>query len=149
MAGWFRKPRQLELDDPTGSRRDEVESLLPASVKHPEANRFTPLGSDFDGDDESDEDIEFLESIVRAVEGDAPPPVAKLAPAPMPLHTPAPTRRIPISKDDDLSLFREIQVDRKERTVIEARVEIEDVELADLLEDLSTTAAALRRRKAA
>ncbi len=149
MAGWFRKPRQLELDDPTGSRREEVESLLPASVKHPEANRFTPLGTDFDGEEESDEDIEFLESIVRAVEGDAPPPMAKLAPAPMPLHTPAPTRLIPQPPDDDLSLFREVQVDRKERTVIEARVEIEDVEMADLLDELSTTAAALRRRKAA
>ena len=150
MGGWLRKPRRLELDDPAGGRRDEVESLLPASVKHPEANRFTPLGSDFDGDsDETDEDIEFLESIVRAVEAGEPAPVVTPAPAPMLLHTPAPARQIPQRPDDDLSVFREVQVDRKERSFIEARVSIEDVDMGDLLDELSTTAAALRRRKAA
>ena len=77
--------------------RQEVESLLPASVKHPEANRFTPLGSDFAGEDEeSDQDIEFFESIVRAVEGDEPVGGAEpeieigyLAPAPEPQCSPA------------------------------------------------------------
>ena len=150
MAGWLRMPRRLELDDTTDGRREEVESLLPASVKHPEANRFTPLGSDFAGDDEeSDQDIEFFESIVRAVEGDEPAPIARPLPAPMLLHTPAPSRLIPQAPDDGLSAFREVQVDRQERSVIQTHVSVEDVDMGDLLDELSTTAAALRRRKAA
>jgi len=148
MAGWLHRPKRKELDDDGVDRRDEVESLLPASVKQPETNRFTPLGSDFEGEgEESDEDIEFFEAIVRAVEGDEPAPMVK--PAPMPIHTPAPSRRIPAPPDDDLSLFREVQVDRKERSVIAERVDIEDVDMGELLDELSTTAAALRRRKAA
>lgn len=148
MVRLFRGPPQPEPEEPEIDRRDEVRSLLPASVKHPESNRFTPLGSDFGGDEESDEDIEFLQTIVRAVEGEPQAPASRPTPAPTAIRTPAPTRRLP-ARDDGLSAFREIQVDRRERTVIEARVDIEDVDIADLLDDLSTTAAALRRRKAA
>ena len=72
MAGLFRRPQPART---TSVSREEIESLLPASVRHPEANRFTPLGTDFDGEEGSDEDIEFLESIVKAVEdGDQPLP---------------------------------------------------------------------------
>lgn len=149
MAGWLRKPRRHDRNDELDARRDQVDSLLPASAKHPEANRFTPLGSDFGSDEESDEDIEFLESIVRAVEGDGDAPMARTAPpVRMALRTPAPARRIPVPPEDELAPFREIQIDR-ERVDPRARLGIEDVDMADLIEELSTTAAALRRRKAA
>ena len=150
MAGWLHKPRRPELDEERIGRRDEVESLLPASIRHPEANRFTPLGSDFEGDgEENDQDIEFFESLVRAVEGDAPAPAGGPAPTPMMVHTPAPRRLIPQPQEDELSLFREVQVDRAERSGAEAHFVVEDVDMGDLLDELSTTAAALRRRKAA
>jgi hypothetical protein len=149
MAGLFRRSQ------PHGGSsisREEIESLLPASVRHPETNRFTPLGSDFDGEDGADEDVEFLESIVKAVDG-GEQPVARLAPVPpvftVPVTTPSPARQIALAGGDELSLFREATVEQKERTVLQTRVDIADVEMFDLVEDLATTAAALRRRKAA
>ena len=149
MAGLFRRPQPART---TSVSREEIESLLPASVRHPETNRFTPLGSDFEGEEGSDEDIEFLESIVRAVD-DGERPARRPVPAPpqvpTPVTTPSPARLIALAGGDDLSLFREVQANHKERTVIEARVDIADVEMFDLLEDLATTAAALRRRRAA
>jgi len=151
MAGWLRRPQRREAEDQASdNRRDEVESLLPASVKYPETNRFTPLGSDFEGEDEdTDEDIEFLEAIVRAVEGAAPAPVATAAPTTLLLHTPAPSRRIPQPSEDDLALFREVRSEHDERDAVTRHVRLDDVDMADLLDELSTTAAALRRRKAA
>jgi hypothetical protein len=150
MAGWLHRPRKPEMENSSGARRDEVESLLPASVRYPETNRFTPLGSDFKGEDEeTDEDIEFLEAIVRAVEGDAPAPAATAAPTPLLLHTPAPSRRIPPPREDELALFREMPSEHAERHAITKHAHIDDVDMADLLDELATTAAALRRRKAA
>jgi hypothetical protein len=150
MAGWLHRPRRPEAENQGGDRRDEVESLLPASVKYPETNRFTPLGSDYEGEDEeTDEDIEFLHAIVRAVEGDAPVPIATAAPAPLLLHTPAPSRRIPQPREDELALFRELPSEHDERDTITRHVRLDHVDMADLLDELSTTAAALRRRKAA
>jgi len=150
MAGWLQRPRRRDVGNQADGRRNEVESLLPASVRHPETNRFTPLGSDFDGeDDQTDQDIEFFEAIVRAVEGDAPAPTATPAPASLLLHTPAPSRLIPQPREDELALFREAQGEHSERDTVTRHVHLDDVEMVDLLDDLSTTAAALRRRKAA
>ena len=52
-----------------------------------------------------------------------------------------------VSKLDGLSIFRDMPSDTPERTKLNLKVP--DVEMFDLLEELSTTAAALRRRKAA
>ena len=143
MPGLFRrnKPQSQTSIDP-----DEVAALLPASVKHPEANRFTPLGTDFDGDEGSDEDIDFLESLVKSVDTHTPAPrrAPESAPAPVSMQTPSMPA---VSKLDGLSIFRDMPSDTPERTKL--NLNVPDVEMFDLLEDLSTTAAALRRRRAA
>jgi hypothetical protein len=141
MAGLFRRNNKPQPQRSVS--REEVESLLPASVRHPEANRFTPLGSDFAGEEGSDEDIEFLESIVKEVELQEIVQPRRLVTKAAPVKTPV------ISQEDAMSFFREKDADREERARDRIHVEVEEVEMFDLLEDLSTTAAALRRRKAA
>ena len=140
MAGLFRRNNKPQPQ--RGVSREEIESLLPASVRHPEANRFTPLGSDFVGEEGSDEDIEFLESIVKEVE------LQEIVSRPRLVKAEA-VKKAPVSQEDAMSFFREMDADREERTRDRIHIEVEDVEMFDLLEDLSTTAAALRRRKAA
>jgi hypothetical protein len=151
MRGPFQRKK---ADEESHIDRREVEALLPASVRHPEANRFTPLGSDFDGDDASDEDIEFLTSLVDSVEREriapglpaarpAPPPARKPA---IPVVAPASDMDV-FTQPDHLQLFRDMQPDDKDRRT--TNITVDDVDLGDLLEDLSTTMAALRRRKAA
>ncbi|HYM16085.1 MAG TPA: hypothetical protein VEZ14_11045 [Dehalococcoidia bacterium] len=133
---------------------EEVRALLPASVRHPEANRFTPLGSDFAGEEGTDEDLDFLTALVESVDREeAGPGLPAARPAPPPAHKPSIQRMAPraeamvLAEPDHLSLFRETKVDLRERT--RANVTVDDVDLGDLLEDLETTRAALRRRKAA
>lgn len=144
MPGLFRRQKE----EPQG-RVDpaEVQALLPASVRHPEANRFTPLGSDFEGDEGSDEDIEFLTSIVESVERERALPAR---PAPPPARKP-PVRRLLAEHEaeavDHMDLFREMQTHEPEsrpRPIV-----VPEVDLDDLLEELETTRAALRRRRAA
>jgi hypothetical protein len=137
MRGFFRRDGKPAKEHAIS--REEIASLLPASARHPEVNRFTPLGSDFDGEEGSDEDIEFLESIVREVDLSGTPP-RRLATAPV-------TAPKAVTQDEAMSFFVELQTEREERQQLP--IHVEEVEMFDLLEDLSTTAAALRRRKAA
>jgi hypothetical protein len=145
MAGWFRRSKQLPE---THVDPDELKALLPASVRHPEANRFTPLGSDFDGEEGSDEDLEFLTTLVESVEHERAMPTR---PAPPPASK-APIQRIVAESNaltdvDHMEIFREMRGDETEQRSV--HIEVDEVELDDLLEDLSTTMAALRRRRAA
>ena len=151
MRGLFQRHKP---EDEGHIDRREVEALLPASVRHPEVNRFTPLGSDFDGDDTSDEDIEFLTSLVESVEREQiAPALPVVRPAPPPARKPAIPAVAPASDmaafrdPDHLQLFRDMQPDEKDRRT--SNIQVDDVDLGDLLEDLSTTMAALRRLKAA
>jgi hypothetical protein len=58
---------------------------------------------------------------------------------------PAPPRRFTVSAGDHLDVFRETQRTVRRPRVLE-QIEIDDVDIADLVEQLATTAAALRRR---
>jgi hypothetical protein len=151
MRGLFQRKK---ADDEGHIDRREVEALLPASVRHPEANRFTPLGSDFDGDETSDEDIEFLTSLVESLDREQiAPALPVVRPTPPPARRPAIPAVVPPSdtdvftQPDHLQLFRDMQPDDKDRRT--TNIKVDDVDLGDLLEDLSTTMAALRRLKAA
>jgi hypothetical protein len=76
------------------------------------------------------------------------------APAPPPARKPPVQRVAPpapdmaaFTQEDHMELFREMKAD--DRELRRTNIEVEDVDLGDLLEDLSTTMAALRRLKAA
>lgn len=151
MAGWLR-PKQDEAEPLVAA--EEVRAYVPASARGPEGNRFTPLGSDMPDveDDEDDEDIEFLESIARSVE-EAPKSVGQFVgtgalKARAPASAPGPKREVhaKASALDDMHVFREM---KGELGDMKYDFHLADVDMADLLEDLSTTASALRQRKAA
>jgi len=120
--------------------REQVDAMLPASVRSPEKNRFTPLGSDAPPDTE-DTDLEFLAEIARAAEADvARTPKRTIRPA---------LKRVTLAPEDDgLDAFREMKHDR-EKKIAARSIQVDDVDMVDLMEDLTTIAAALRKRRAA
>ena len=89
--------------------------------------------------DEDDEDIGFLKELARQAEADAQSAREQKAVAP---------RRFNVRADETLDVFRENYVERTRPRVLN-NMEVDAVEMDDLLEQLSTTAAALRQRRAA
>lgn len=113
-------------------------SRVPASARSPEAMRMAP----YDGSplDESDEDVDFITSLAREAEASLTAPRgSKPAPA---------ARRFTVPADDALDVFRDIRPERPRPRVLTS-IGVDDVDMDDLLQQLSTTAAALRLRKAA
>jgi len=119
--------------------RDEPWLRVPASVREPERHRFAQPAP-ADEIDEDDEDVEFLAALARQAEHEAASRTAAV--------TAARPRRFNVKADDHLELFRATEVERPRPRVLNS-MEVDVVEMDDLLEQLSTTAAALRRRKAA
>jgi hypothetical protein len=129
-----------ESDSGAEIPREAVEARLPASVRSPEKNRFTPLGSDAPPESD-DTDLEFLAEIARAAEADVARPRRRTI-------RPAVQRVTVAPEDDGLNAFREMAHERERKTV-SSSIHVDDVDLVDLMEDLTTTAAALRKRRAA
>lgn len=138
----------------------ELEELLPASVRQPEANRFKALGMTAsiaeDGEDNSaDADLDFLQSLANSIEqgSDAPELPTHFVSKP---QLGGPVIREPQSRQQTeqpereqkaLSLFRDTKLDRDER--VRPNITVPDVEMSDLMEDLATLRSALLQRKAA
>ena len=140
MSNWRRKGHRDDGEAP--AIRADIEALLPASVRRPEANRLTPLGSDMP-DDAHDEDLDFLAALVEEIDHKPQaikPPPARFGPA-------GGAKRAAEHQVDELRVFR----DMKDEGRVSARYDfmLNDVEMDDLLEELSTVRAALRRRKVA
>jgi hypothetical protein len=115
-------------------REQDAWLRVPASARPAERHRY----SDPVDDDENDEDVDFLKALaqqaareVKPIDGEPPPP-----------------RKFDVKAEDALDVFKESYVERPRARVLNT-IRIDAVELDDLLEQLSTTAAALRRRKAA
>jgi hypothetical protein len=140
MSSWLRKGHRD--DDETLAIRPDIEALLPASVRRPEAHRLTPLGSDMP-DDSYDEDLDFLATLVEEIDRE-PQAVKRAATAFGPAVS---AKRAAEHQLDDLRVFR----DMKDEGRVSARHDfmLSDVAIDDLLEELSTVRAALTRRKAA
>jgi hypothetical protein len=135
MTGWL-KGRDEESER-RRMRRDAAE-YVPRSVRPPDAQRLAP--ADLEDEAEGpDADLAFLASLASE---------AIAADDGLTSHgPPEPTAR-PAAQDDDLRLFKESRL-VPARRVPPAAALAPDVEIADLVEDLSTVAAALRLRKAA
>lgn len=137
MSSWLRN-RSKDEDASEKILRPEVEALLPSSMRQPEVNRLTPLGTVVP-DDADDKDLDFLAGLAAEVDRAAAPNAA-VAPAPAPLRGAS-------SRIDDLQVFREMKDEGKQ--AIRFDHQVRDVDMGDLLEELATVQAALRRRKAA
>ncbi len=122
--------------------KDDPWLRVPASARPAERHRFN--GSEADeasGEvDENDEDVEFLRTLAEQAALEAKP---KQVAVPR-----VPARRFNVPADINLEVFRTTEVERTRPRVLN-QMEVDLVEMDDLLEQLSTTAAALRRRKAA
>jgi hypothetical protein len=121
--------RTLAPDDP---RRH-----VPASVRDPSRQRFNVRVPDIV--DEDDEDLDMLAELAQEADR-----AAQSAPTPRVGRA----SRFEVSADDQLDVFREARPQRLRPRVLEA-LSIEEVDIDDLVDQLATTAAALRQRRAA
>jgi hypothetical protein len=130
----------MDIVEPENRKQKGAEAWLrvPASARPPENQRLAAPMS-VDEIDEDDEDIGFLKALARQAEEEAQSAREQKAVAP---------RRFNVRADETLDLFRENYVERTRPRVLN-NMEVDAVEMDDLLEQLSTTAAALRQRKAA
>lgn len=115
-------------------KSDDPWLRVPASARPAGRYRFEDQS-----DDEADEDVEFLQEIAQQ---------AAQVPHIEPELRPVTAARFSIPADDALDLFRTTEVERPRPRVL-SQIRVDEVEMDDLLGQLSTTAAALRRRKAA
>jgi hypothetical protein len=137
MAGWLKRPREQEETIHPG---DEAMARVPASARGPEANRFTPLGSDMP--DGTDEDLDLIQSLLSEVERDETAKRRTEAPK---VRENSPNARK--STTEDLEIFRSLQ--SQGDVTLRHNFRVASIDMADLLDELSVTAAALQRRKAA
>ncbi len=145
MASIFsRRRRQPGDQDPENrpeQRHDLLHNFVPASARPIETQRLHALDA-LDADtDGPDEDIKFLESLVQEIESQPSTEPVRFRPAPI--------ETVKLASDDEkFNVFRAMR-DEPDRARTSQDLGVRDVDIDDLLEDLSTTAAAIRRRKAA
>jgi hypothetical protein len=143
----MKSPFRKQKPDPVFAvRHPDLDDMLPASARPlPEVNRFKPLAAelpDLAAEDGPDEELEFLTSLAQSVDRDAKAPPVR------PARFTAPQIGAPALREEvDLSVFRDTLIDKAERD--RPNVTVADVDIDDLMEDLATTRAALRARKAA
>jgi hypothetical protein len=147
MAGLFkRRKREMPNIEPENRPEQRLGLLyaerVPASARSPELERLMSLPDEDADPDAPDEDLEFLASLAREVER---------TPIELPRVQPAPrieTVVIAPTEEEKLNVFRQTR-DEDERVRTSQTLGVPNADLDDVLEDLATTVAALRRRRAA
>jgi hypothetical protein len=118
--------------------------LVPASAKSPDAQRLMLFNPDDEIDESSDQDLAFLHALIEGgAPASTPPQPAAMRPDPTPVPEPELAPR-----GDDLDVFREMAALRQ-RVELAKHLRVDKVDIGDLLEELHTTRAALKHRKAA
>ena len=147
MAGLFnRRKREMPNKEPENRPEQRLDRLyaerVPASARSPELARLISLPDDDVDPDAPDEDLEFLASLAREVER-TPIEPPRVQPA-LRIDTVV----IAPTEEEKLNVFRQTR-DSDERMRTSETLGVPDADLDDVLEDLATTVAALRRRRAA
>lgn len=124
--------------EPENRRPRERNALLnvPASARPADRHRWVDPDEEID---EDDEDIQFLSALAKEAASEV---------RPLRDEPPAQARRFEVKADEVMDVFKESYIERPRARVLNS-MRIDPVDMDDLLEQLSTTAAALRRRKAA
>ena len=138
----FRKPKPQPAPEPEAleAERRAEPPYVPASMRP----RPAPVSPQLDGDNEGpDEEIAFLASLAEQVAREGRAPAAD-APSPRRVQR----TQEPEEDDDPLRAFR-AQAPVSDPYEGVRKLHIDAVEMDELLDDLSMTAAALRRRRAA
>jgi hypothetical protein len=132
----------------------EAAALMPASVRGPEGQRFaTRLNKDIleeiEAADETDEDVAFLAELASQIgPGGAVRRTSRVAAASVKTPFREASRidmKSTVSPDEALQIFQEFAPEY-ERPQITELLRLEDEDIGDLVDDLDTTAAALRQR---
>lgn len=135
----FRRSRALE--EQLGVDVGEVDGYVPSSAKAPEWQRFAPVR--LDDVDEDDQDVAFLASLTAQVEQGGEERAAEPARRGQLEHAPAPR-----TGADDLQVFRAFAHETPAESVL-SHIRVQDVEIAELLDELQTMRAAIRQKRAA
>ena len=139
MALFRRQQPEREPEAPGAGRRADP-PYVPASMRP----RPAPVTPQLDEDNEDpDEEIAFLASIAEQVAREGRTPAAGAPSARRDQRTPEPEE-----DDDSLRLFRTLPPVSDPYEGVR-KLRIDTVEMGELLDDLSMTAAALRHRRAA
>jgi hypothetical protein len=133
MSSWLRS--KSDVPEPK-VLRPEVEALLPASARRVDPAMFAP--PDDPTDDADDRELEFLAALAGEVDREATAaPAGSRAAVPLRGANP---------RFDDMHLFREMKDEGFAPTRFDFK--LNEVDMGDLLEELSTVRAALRRKAA-
>ena len=150
MASIFSRRRRdaaarQEPENRPEQHHDLLRTYVPASARPQEMQRLHALNALDDETDGPDEDIEFLASLVEEIERQP----TNVADQPVRPAWTAPIETVKVASDEEkFNVFRAMR-DEPDRVRTSDDLGVPDVDMDDLLEDLSTTAAAIRRRKAA
>jgi hypothetical protein len=145
MKNLFKRNEPQHEEEPPVLPLLEARELIPMSAKSPEQQRQMLFNPDEEIDENNDEDLAFLNSLLNG-EQPAPPqrPHSRERE-----QTPAPEHKSIAAQDaDDMNVFREM-VSQRQRVELAKHLRVADVDMGELLDDLQTMRAAIRRRKAA
>jgi hypothetical protein len=143
MKNFFRRERQrAEGAAPELPSAEGAHELVPASAKSPDAQRLMLFNPDEEIDESSDQDLAFLHALIA---GDVSAPEPSQRATGNPEHAPKPELA---PRGDDLDVFREMAALRQ-RVELAKHLRVDNVDMGELLEELHTTRAALKHRKAA
>jgi hypothetical protein len=147
MPSFFRRAQRHRIDGEPENLADRrldryYAERVPASARSPELARLISIPDEDLDPDAPDEDVEFLASLVKEIERKPALDAPRVQPAPRIEHVLAPT------EEEKLNVFRQMQAEETRMRTSET-LGVVDADLDDVLEDLATTAAALRRRRAA
>jgi hypothetical protein len=147
MPSFFRRAQRHRSDEEPENLADRrldryYAERVPASARSPELARLISIPDEDVDPDAPDEDVEFLASLVQEIERKPAAETPRVLPAPHIEHVAAPT------EEEKLNVFRQMQAEET-RVRTSETLGVVDADLDDVLEDLATTAAALRLRRAA
>lgn len=138
-----------EDDAPPRPNWGVYSDYVPQSARPPELQRLATFNLDDENADGPDEDIEFLSALARQVDAPATPRPARRAPRVTPPPAPNVYEPRETAAPDAMAAFHDYAAHRNETATVTSVLRVSDVDLGDLVEDLSDTIAALRRRRAA
>jgi hypothetical protein len=136
MKSFFKREQAEEREDAPLPSLREARAFTPVSAKSPDAQRLNLFNPDEEIDEETDQDLAFLNSLIA---DEAPPRRRPATKAP-----PEPREQVREQIVDDMDVFREMAALRQ-RTEIAKQLRVDNVDMGELLDDLETTRAALRR----
>jgi hypothetical protein len=148
MPSFFRRAQRHRTDEEPENLADRrldryYAERVPASARSAELARLISLPDEDVDPDAPDEDVEFLASLVKEIDRNPAAGAPRVQPAPRIEYVSAAP-----NEEEKLNVFLQMQAEET-RVRTSETLGVQDADLDDVLEELATTAAALRLRRAA